>query len=238
MFRPALILLFITTNAIAQSTDYPVLMEIWRSSQNAVGATLELLEVESKNLKKLEEARRKTNETHSKAMDIKYFSEETAGLVRSLDKTSDVYEYTSKVNRMNNTKNGVRGYAREVEEYNQTNEYVTNKLKNSSELSKRSKKYADNVAKDSNYSGSNASTNANVDSSRKLNAINDQLTALNNNSEAIGVLSMQQYREKKLEKLKEQKNKFEVSKALGLIPQKVTFEEYIMKANDGARHVK
>lgn len=233
-----LLFFLISSKAIAQSADYPVLMEIWRSSQNAVGATLDLLEIESKNFKKFEEARRKTNETHSKALDIKYFSEETSGLVRSLNKTSDIYDYTNKINRASGTKDGIRDYAREVDEYNKTNSYVSSKLKASSDLTKRSKSYADNVAKDSNYAGANANTNASVDSSRKLNAINDQLTALNNSTEAIGVLTIAQYNELKIKKLKDERDRFEVSKALGIIPNKITFKQYLSEMKKRGHHVK
>lgn len=208
MFRKTFLTVFITSQAFSSSwwtpdTDTALLIDILATSQQAVKATLDLVETESKMLDRVEKAQLVIEEKHNKVIEAGYLANSAVNLSKNLNGINDVNEYTNKVIEVKNLKDSVKGYNIGLKLSKESNKKSDEVVNNTLKEAIKAKKFKDRV-KHKGYSGQNANTKASIDSARNTSALVDQTTSTN-------IILSQMYAQRRNEQeLKNQKDKIAI----------------------------
>lgn len=169
-FGPILMILVYCSNGYG-STDSIVLFDILTSSQQAVRATLDLVEKESQMLNKFEQAQTVVEEKYHKALEAKYLFESTYELSKNLNDIHDVSDYTNKISNIDDQKHSLVEYYKRLRQtnINKSDKIVNKIVDNSIGLVKKR-----NDLLHKNYSGSSGNKKANIDSARATAALLEQ----------------------------------------------------------------
>jgi hypothetical protein len=154
-------------------SDTALLVDLLGTSQQALRATMDLVEKESKILDKIEKAQMVVEEKHNRVLEAGYLFNSAAEISKNLNGVNSVSEYTGRITDLKNFKDSAKAYRDSLEISGRSNRQADTIVTDSVETALKGKKYKNKV-NHKGYVGSNASTKANIDAARNSSVLVDQ----------------------------------------------------------------